>query len=254
MGCRARARNDGSLVSCADPSGPLHASMKLFRSPLALAALALLSAAAGVLVAPNHLRASGSSDPVPHLDDDGDGLDNAIEQRLKLPWDDADADDDGMSDLAEVIAGTDPHAAQLPSEVPPSKPLVMVESYATGSQFVVQIFAQYTTSLDMLRCYMATENRFITFKASSLLRSLNRQMLLPGYEPGYQVSSLRFVLPLKYFNRAGTFAFAVEAMLDGNQNVADEMRFQSDNPLQTLEEWRLQGVSSNGGVGGDDVL
>lgn len=227
--------------------------MKPLRSPLALAALALLSAAAGVLIAPNRASASGSSDPVPHLDDDADGLDNALEQRLGLPWNHADVDNDGLNDLDELLAGTDPLVAQLPSSVPASEPKVLIEAYATGSQFVVQVFAQHQSSLDMLRCYVATENRFYTIKAPALLRYLNRQIQRPGYEQGYEVSSLRFVMPLRFFTRAGTFAFAAEARLDGTHRVADEFRFQNDNPLQTLQEWRM-GVSQNGGQNGGGLF
>lgn len=235
------------------PQALSNAFMKPFRSPLALAALALLTVlgvAAGALVAPSHLRATGATTPVPHYDDDGDGLDNALEQRLGLPIDDADADDDSINDLAELLAGTDPRVPQQPSEVPPSQPAVVMEAYANSRQFVIQIFVQHRTSLDMLRFHLATETKYLTIKGSTFQRYLNRQSVQPGYEPGFSVTSLRYALPLRYFTQAGTFAFAAQAMVDGNRLVADEFRFQDENPQQTLQEWRQQSGQSGEPGGG----
>ncbi len=223
--------------------------MNLRRSPLVLAALASLAVAAGFLASNNEARASGSSEPVPYLDYDADGLDNAIEQRLAILYDKSDIDDDGYNDLTEIIARTDPLTPDVYIEPSTS---IRLECYATNSHLAIQVWAHYQTSVDMVLFHVANSGgpagQYFTMTVPEFLPYVNRSSTFPSQHAGYWVTSVRIMAPLSYFESFDQIALAVEARLDGDIKVADEIRLE-DTALIGLTEWREVG-QQGGGQGG----
>jgi hypothetical protein len=223
--------------------------MNLRRSPLVLAGLASLAVAAGFLGSENEARASSGADPIPYLDDDGDGLDNAIEQRLAISYTESDIDDDTYSDLTEIIARTDP---LTPDAVILPNPSIRLECYATASHLAIQVWAHYQVSVDMVLFHVANSagpaGQYFTMTVPEFLPYVNRSSTIPSQHAGYWVTSVRIMAPLSYFESFDQIALAVEARLDGGIKVADEIRLE-DTWLSGLTEWREVG-QQGGGQGG----
>lgn len=233
--------------------------MNLPRSPLVFATVVVAAAGAGFVGQRGGLQAHSGTGPVPYLDDDRDGLDNALEQRLGLAWNDADTDHDGFNDRTELIYGTDPRTPDQPGQYPAAKRSVTIEAYATATQFVVQVFAHSTDSVDFARFHFASETnvpsrQYFQVDQAQFAQYLNRVQMLPSNDPAFHVTSARFALPLASLGTLGSsFAMAIQMVLDGNEKVADQLRFHNypSAGLTEVREVSVQGSgSSSGGTGG----
>lgn len=223
------------------------------RTPLALAASLLLLAGAGLLGAPGRLLATSEDNYVPHLDEDGDGLDNALEQRLGSSVESADADGDGIGDLAELIQGTDSDTPDQAGGFVPAERSVLLETYSTGTHLTLQVYAHHTGAIEQVRFHFAREHaepqqRYFSVPATAFMPYLTRLTVLPASDPSYHVTSARFRIPLNAVSTLGpSFAVAVQVSLDGGIRVADEIRFTTFPQIGLTE---VREVITDNGVGG----
>ena len=226
--------------------------MTLPRNPLLLAAALLAVGGAGWIALPSGAIASAQNGPVPHLDDDADGLDNALEMRIGTLYDHANTDGDALGDLDELIIGTDPATSNAIGGQQTAEPSMLVEAYASGNKMIFQTFVSRRDIVHKMTAYIAVPNPnypassndpvlTIVLKQSKLQSFLNRALVLSSPIPNYEVYSARSVMPLSTFTRLVTFAVAFCATLDQGVKVADEVRFTTDS-IGRLLEWRDDGV------------
>lgn len=257
------------MVSCSDVPQTL-CRMQFHNSPLVVGAL-LAVASVGLTGARNGIQAVQRNQDVPFQDADLDGLDNALEYRLGSNPQKANADADALDDLTELVLGTDPDAPDGPASLPSPAPRVKLEAYVIGDALVLQNLMLRENSVKNVHFYVALPDPAQPANPSAppvtqrlginaYSKYVDRFATLPSAVPGYEISSMRLVLPSAPFLQAERFSIAVVAELDRGVKVADEIRFTTIDGM--LVEWRdtavrgfgsanlLQGGTTSGGQPG----
>lgn len=228
--------------------------MQFHKSPLVVGAL-LAVASVGLTGARNGIQAVQRNQDIPFQDADLDGLDNALEFRLGSNPQKANADADALDDLSELLLGTDPHTANAPGSYPSPAASVQLEAYVIGDALVLQNLMLRQNTVKNVHFYVALPDPAqpsnpnappVTQRLGlgAYSKFVDRFVTLPSAVPGYEISSMRLVLPAAPFLQAGRFSIAVVAELDRGVKVADEVRFSTMDGL--LVEWRDTGVRTFG--------
>lgn len=224
--------------------------MQFHKSPLVVGAL-LAVASVGLTGARNGIQAVQRNQDVPFQDADLDGLDNALEFRLGTNPQKANVDADALDDLSELLLGSDPHTANSPGGFPQPSARVQLEAYVIGNSLVLQNLMLRQNSVKNVHFYVALPDPAQPNNSSAppvtqrlgknaYSKYVDRFATLPSAIPGYEISSMRLVLPSAPFLQAGRFSIAVVAELDRGIKVADEVRFTTMDGM--LVEWRDTGT------------
>ena len=228
--------------------------MQFHKSPLVVGTL-LAVASVGLTGARNGIHAVQRNQDVPFQDADLDGLDNALEFRIGSNPQKANVDADALDDLTELLLGTDPHAADAPGTFPQPSARVQLEAYVIGGSLVLQNLMLRQNSVKDVHFYVALPDPAqpnnpnappVTQRLgkNAYSKYVDRFVTLPSSVPGYEISSMRLVLPSAPFLAAERFSIAVVAELDRGIKVADEIRFTTMDGM--LVEWRDTGVRTYG--------
>ena len=180
--------------------------------PGALAALLAI----GLAVPPsgNSLGAF-SSVLTPLADADLDGLDDALEARLKTDPGNPDSDGDTVSDLEEALLGTDPNVADLPSAFPALAPKLYIDAYALGTDMVIQIAAHFKQSVLLPTFTWADDDSLLTLSISDLRAFRVDHGVRPSARANWSVASARFLIPRAVVENEPSVGIAIQAIIDG---------------------------------------
>lgn len=188
-------------------------------------------------------------------DGDNDGLDDGLEARWGTYDNSSDSDGDMLSDLDEVLIGTDPTVFNTPSEVPTPTPKLKIDSYIAGSDWVLEVMSLEATNTSFYRLYWADEYSFQEIPRAVLARSHYTIRTYPSAFSGFNTKVIRLSVPLVVIESLNNFAVAAEAFVDGIPCGDYISYFMSS---EGLLEWRERGVfarySSGSGANGGGLF
>lgn len=182
---------------------------------------ALVSAAwwFGSASEPRHVRALA----VLTIDTDGDGLPDELEARLGTSPDDADGDDDGFSDLEEIVRGSAPDRAY---SVPANEPVALnIDAYETDVA-IHALTAVYLADGDLQSRTLTVGmliNNVLTPLPLRAFRGGGPLLALPGHEPGSTIVVLDPVLPTAAMQVTGSLSFFATLAGGGQYLAADAL-------------------------------
>ena len=187
-------------------------------------------------------------------DNDNDGLDDGLEARWGTFSNSSDSDGDTLSDLEEVLIGTDPAVFNVASEVPAPSPVLKMDSYIAGSDWVLEVMSLEAVKTSFYRLYWADEYSFQEIPRPVLARSHYTVRTYASSFPGFNAKVVRLSVPLFVIESLNNFAVAVEAFVDGVPCGDYISYFMSS---EGLLEWRDRGIFaqySSGGNGGGGLF
>ncbi|MFT7517070.1 MAG: hypothetical protein ACI84O_000858 [Myxococcota bacterium] len=168
-------------------------------------------------------------------DIDNDGIDDALEARLGTSDIDGDSDGDQLTDLDELLLGTDPLEFDDLIRLAPPQPTLKIDSYICADALVVQIMTLQQSGTANFRFYWADANGLQEAPRSTLLGLHFVRMNYASIIPGYSTQVIKISLPRSRVEALGTLALGVEAFVDGVP-CGDQLRFSLMNG--ELMEWR----------------
>ncbi|MDP6963148.1 MAG: hypothetical protein QGF46_03175 [Planctomycetota bacterium] len=189
---------------------------------------------------PQTLSANNSQFSV-FTDTDNDGVDDALEARWGTSDANTDSDGDLLTDLDEILLGTDPLEFDDLIRLDPPQPTMRLDSYAVDGDLVIQIMTLQRAGTNRLRLYWADQFSFQEVPGHKLsgLRSERKQY--SSIIPNYSTQIIQIVIPRAAIESLGSAAIAVEGFTDGVP-VGDQLRYSFMN--NALMEWRSTGVFS----------
>ncbi len=213
------------------------------KAPASLALPGALAAllAMGLAVLPSGGSLGAFSSVLTTLADaDLDGLDDALEARLKTDPNNPDSDGDTVSDLEEALLGTDPNVADLPTAFPALAPKLYIDAYALGTDMVIQIAAHVQQSVLLPTFTWADDDSLLTLSISDLRAFLVDHGIRPSARTNWNIAFARFLIPRAVVENEPSVGIAIRAIIDGT-DVAAAMMFTHVNGY--LAQFRV-GVGS----------
>jgi hypothetical protein len=193
---------------------------------------------------------ANSSAFVTFSDVDNDGLDDALEARWGTSDISADSDGDLLTDLDEVLLGTDPLEFDDLVRLDPPQATMKIDSYVCDADLVIEIMTLQQVSTNNIRVYWADKYGFHEVPRNTLQRLRAERVSFSSIIPGYSTQVTKIVLPRYAIEAFDTLAIGIEGFTDGTP-VGDQIRFSLMN--DELMEWRATSVfsrySGNGGGG-----
>jgi len=174
-------------------------------------------------------------------DVDGDGLDDALEARWGCSDVNPDSDGDTLSDLDEILLGTDPLEFDDLIRLDPPQATMKIDSYVCDTDLVIQIMTLQQFSTNNIRFYWADAVRFAEVPRTTLMGLPAERHNYTSVIPGYSTQVIKIVLPLYKVKALGNMAIGIEGYTDGVP-VGDQIRFVSI--ASELMEWRDTGAFS----------
>jgi len=172
-------------------------------------------------------------------DVDGDGLDDALEARWGCSDVDADSDGDLLSDLDEILLGTDPLEFDDLIRLAPPQATMKIDSYVCDNDLVIQIMTLQQFSTNNIRFYWADAVTFQEAPRTRLIQLPAERHNYASIIPGYSTQVIKIVLPRNKVAALGNMAIGIEGYTDGVP-VGDQIRFV---PIGgELLEWRDTGA------------
>ena len=213
------------------------------KAPASLALPGALAAllAMGLAVLPSGGSLGAFSSVLTTLADaDLDGLDDALEARLKTDPNNPDSDGDTVSDLEEALLGTDPNVADLPTAFPALAPKLYIDAYALGTDMVIQIAAHVQQSVLLPTFIWADDDSLLTLSISDLRAFRVDHGIRPSARANWNIAFARFLIPRAVVENEPSVGIAIRAIIDGT-DVAAAMMFTHVNGY--LAQFRV-GVGS----------
>jgi hypothetical protein len=183
---------------------------------------------------------------------DNDGLDDALEARWGLSDVAIDSDGDQLTDLDEILLGTDPLEFDDLVRLDPPEPTMKIDSYVCDNDLVIQIMTLQKFGTNNIRFYWADATSFQEVPRTTLRGLTAERHNYTSIIPGYSTQVIKIVLPRLRIEALGAVAIGIEGFTDGVA-VGDQIRFTYLG--NKLLEWRTTGAFSrynaqNGGGGG----
>lgn len=150
---------------------------------------------------------------LPLVDNDGDGLDDALEARLRTAPDRVDTDGDSLTDLEELLLGRDPLVDEGTTSDP--VPSLYGDVYALGAEVYVQVFALFQRTAGKLEAAWAMPDRMLLMPGRTLRGLLAESgALAPSSFPQWNMVSVTFRLPRRPLDREAASSLGFAAAVD----------------------------------------
>ncbi|MBC8370262.1 MAG: hypothetical protein H8E25_09690 [Planctomycetes bacterium] len=173
-------------------------------------------------------------------DVDNDGLDDALEARWGTLDSGSDSDQDQLTDLDELLLGTDPLTFDDLVRLDPPQPTLRVDSYVCDTDLVVEIMTLHKNQTNNVRFYWADDVSFQEVPRSTLRGLPFQKANFSSIIPGYSTQVIKLSIPRANVEALGTVAFGIEAFVDGVP-CGDQVRYSFIDT--ELVEWRDSGAA-----------